>query len=120
PSEKNEFLIISGGLSAKDIVENVLNAFDEDFITEKAEEKFGTKEITEEQYNETKKNLIEASCEPFSNPKLRDYILKVKQVHEQVIDDVNIDTVTFSGWSEHYNEDALKTIKEFRKFIEDN
>lgn len=118
--EKNEFSSISGGLSAKNIVENILNAFDEDFINEKAEEKFKIKDINEKQFDDTKNVLINESCEPFSNPKLRDYILKVKQTHEQVIDDVNIDTVTFSGWSEHYNETALKTISEFRKFIDDN
>lgn len=120
PEEKKDFSIISDGLSVKNIVENILNAFDEDFITEKAEEEFKTKDITEDQFNDTKNYLIEESCKPFSNPKLREYILKVKQVHDQVIDDVNIDTVTFSGWSEHYNETALKTINEFRKFIEDN
>ena len=117
--EKNKFKEISGGIEVKTIVENVLNSFDEDFIEEKTVEKYGST-ITPEQIEEVKNELIEKSCEPFYNPKLRDYILKVKQTHEQIIDDLNIDTVTFSGWSENYAEDALKTIKDFRAFIEEH
>lgn len=117
--EKNKFKEISGGIETKEIVENLLNSFDKDYIEEKTIEKFGST-ITEEQIKQVKTELIDESCEPFYNPKLRDYILKVKQTHEQVIDDVNIDTVTFSGWSENYAEDALKTIKDFRAFIEEH
>lgn len=118
--EKDEFKTISGGLSAKEIVENMLNAFDEDYITEKTIEKFGTKDITKEQYDTMKNELINISCDPLTNPKLRDYIINVKQSHEQYIDNENIDTITFSGWSQNYTDDILKTISEFRKFIEDN
>lgn len=118
--EKDEFKTISGGLEAKEIVENMLNAFDEDYITEKTIEKFGTKDITKEQYDTMKNELINISCDPLINPKLRDYIINVKQSHEQYIDNENIDTVTFSGWSQNYTDDILKTISEFRKFIEDN
>lgn len=118
--EKDEFKTISGGLEAKEIVENMLNAFDEDYITEKTIEKFGTKDITKEQYDTMKNELINISCNPLINPKLRDYIINVKQSHEQYIDNENIDTVTFSGWSQNYTDDILKTISEFRKFIEDN
>lgn len=117
--ERAKFVDISGGVSAKDVVENILNSFDEDYIETKTVEKYGTT-ITQEQYEETQHELIEASCEPFYNPDLRDYILKVKQTHEQVIDTINIDTVTFSGWSENYTDDVLKTIKEFRKYIEEH
>lgn len=119
-AEKDEFKTISGGLEAKEIVENMLNAFDEDYITEKTIEKFGTKDITKEQYDTMKNELINISCDPLINPKLRDYIINVKQSHEQYIDNENIDTVTFSGWSQNYTDDILKTISEFRKFIEDN
>lgn len=118
--EKDEFKTISGGLAAKEIVENMLNAFDEDYITEKTIEKFGTKDITKEQYDTMKNELINISCDPLTNPKLRDYIINVKQSHEQYIDNENIDTITFSGWSQNYTDDILKTISEFRKFIEDN
>lgn len=118
--EIEEFKTYSNGLEPKDIVENMLNSFDEDFICEKAKEKFGTEDYTVDQFNEAKESLIDEACGPFSNPKLRDFIIKCKQVHEQVIDDVNIDTVTFSGWSDNYSEDAAKTIKAFREFIEEN
>ena len=116
-TEKDKLTDLSGGIPIKVIVENVLNSFDEDYIEEKVLEKYGSS-ATQNQFNEVKKELIEKSCEPFNSPELREYILKVKQVHEQVIDNVNVDTITFSGWSDNYSEDILKTIKDFREFIE--
>ncbi|MDD4156486.1 MAG: type I restriction-modification enzyme R subunit C-terminal domain-containing protein [Candidatus Cloacimonetes bacterium] len=118
--EREEFKTISGGLAANLIVENILNAFDDDYISQKSIEKYGTTDFSIEQYNEIKDNLIEDSTEPFSNPKLRDYIIKVKQVHEQVIDDVNLDIITFSGWSENYSQEAIDIIKSFGDFIDSN
>lgn len=118
--EKDEFRDLSNGVSPKEIAENILLAFDEDYLEEKANEKFGEGNYTVDDFNDNQEKIIKEFVKPFSNPKLRDYILKVKQSHEQVIDNVNIDSVTFSGWSENYAEDAKKVISEFRQFIEDN
>lgn len=118
--EKTEFENISGGLTAKNIVENMLNAFDEDYLNEKAIEKYGVENITKEKYDEVQKELIANACDSFCNAALRNYIIKIKQVHEQIIDDVNIDSVTFSGWSQNYTNDIVKTIKDFRQFIEEH
>ena len=120
PEEKTEFENISGGLTAKNIVENMLNAFDEDYLKEKTIEKHGVDNVTKEKYDEVQKRLIDNACDPLCNAALRNYIIKIKQVHEQIIDDVNIDSVTFSGWSQNYTNDILKTIKDFRQFIDEH
>ena len=46
--------------------------------------------------------------------------MKAKQTHDQIIDDINIDTIEFSGWSETREENVDATIKAFREFIEEN
>ena len=103
----------------KQVVEDMLNAFDEDFIHSKAEAKYG-ENFTVDEFNQTKEELVKDAVKPFSNPKLRDYILSIRKTHDQIVDTYNIDTVTYSGWSESYSDDALNVIKNFRQFIDEN
>ena len=56
----------------------------------------------------------------FYNPEARDYIENVRRSHEQVIDNVNIDTVTFAGYDTQREENAERIILSFREFIEEN
>lgn len=111
------------GKTLTEISGNMLNAFDEDKITEIAAEKFnlpdGT-EPTEEQKTEAQQVLIDAAVEPIYDPKLRDYLDKTKKSHDQIIDNINIDTITFAGWDSAQGGKADSTISTFRRFIEDN
>lgn len=119
--EKEEFSNIADGTKINEMVENLLNPFDEDFVNEKT--KLSNDSEIENQCEgaiSIKNDLIQIAIKPFSNPKLREFILKVKQNHEQIIDNVNIDTVVFSDWSENYEKNVLEYIASFRKFIEDN
>jgi len=61
-----------------------------------------------------------AAVAPFNNPKLRDYIENVRRNHDQIIDNVNIDEVTFSGWDSEHAENAGEAIETFARFIEEN
>ena len=107
------------GLEPKDVVMNMLDCFDDDYVRNVAEEKLGPN-FNIDQFNETKKELIKQSTKVFSNPKLRDHVLKIRKTHDQVVDTYNLDTVTFSGWSDSYSDEALNVIKSFREFIEAN
>ena len=107
------------GLEPKDVVMNMLDCFDDDYVRNVAEEKLGPN-FNIDQFNETKKELIKQSTKVFSNPKLRDHVLKIRKTHDQVVDTYNLDTVTFSGWSDSYSDEALNVIKNFREFIEAN
>ncbi|MCL1996612.1 MAG: DEAD/DEAH box helicase family protein [Defluviitaleaceae bacterium] len=120
--ENVEFTEICGE-SCINVARNLLNAFDEDFINDAAQEKFGianAEEITDEQYSETSKEMAEIAVTPFNNPKLRDYIENVRKNHDQIIDNVNMDEVTFAGWDSEYAEKADEAIHTFAKFIEEN
>ena len=119
--EKEEFSNITNGTKINEIVENLLNPFDEDYVNDKIK-LLNDKDIENQSEDivSVKNSLLQTAIKPFSNPKLREFILKVKQNHEQIIDNVNIDTVVFSDWSENYEKNVLEYISNFRKFIEDN
>ncbi len=118
--EKEEIKTITGGVELKDIVTNILNAYDLDYLDEKAKQVLGKEEITKEEVDVVQTDLIKDAVAPLNNAQLRNYLLKAKQTHEQIIDDINIDTIEFSGWSETREENIDATIKAFRDFIEEN
>ena len=50
---------------------------------------------------------------------LRDYIENVRRNHEQIIDNVNLDTVLFAGYDVRQEETASRVIETFREFIQE-
>lgn len=118
--EKEEIKTLTGGVELKDIVTNILNAYDLDYLDEKTKQVLCKEEITKEEVDIVQTDLIKDAVAPLNNAQLRNYLLKVKQTHEQIIDDINIDTIEFSGWSETREENIDATIKAFRDFIEEN
>ena len=118
-SERKEFTEVVGTNAGK-VAENLLNAFDPDVILEKAKQDNNVDIPTDEQLEKTKKELVEAAAAPFHNPDVRDFIENVRRSHDQIIDNINLDTVTFAGFDTNQEENADKVISSFRTFIEDN
>jgi len=108
------------GISASKVAENLLNAFDEDVITERAQADSGTDEPNEEQLEAAKAALITEAVAPFHNPDNRDFIENVRRSHDQIIDNINLDSVTFVGYDTQREENADQVIATFREFIEEN
>lgn len=108
------------GESAHRLSENLLNAFDMDVIEEKAKRDSRTENPTEEQLSAAKTELIRAAVEPFHDPEKRDFIENVRRSHDQIIDNINLDHVTYAGFDSHREEKADAMIKSFREFIEEN
>ena len=108
------------GVPAGTLAENLLNAFDEDIITAKAQAQFACDEPTPEQYTEVQKEAIKAAVKPFHDPEVRDFIENVRRSHEQIIDNTNPDTVTFAGFDTQQEANADRVIQTFRDFIEAN
>jgi len=104
------------------IAETLLNAFDVDIVAEVATKKHGvsSEDITDEQCEVVSEQMAIAASAPFNNPKLREYIEKVRKNHDQVIDNINIDEVTFTGWDSEHAEKAEEAIETFARFIEEN
>ncbi len=100
-------------ISLSTIAENLLNAFDEDCINAKVL-KDGSDIVTAQE------KLLDTAVTPLYDPKLRDFILNSRKAHDQIIDNVNIDKVTFADWDSKNEEEANKTIESFKNFIEEN
>lgn len=117
---ERKIFIEKAGTPANKVSENLLNTFDEDIILEKAQKKYQTQEPTEEQFEEMKKESIIEAVKPFYQPEVRDYVENVRRSHEQIIDNVNIDSITFAGYDTEKEENADRVIKTFREFIDEN
>lgn len=56
----------------------------------------------------------------FHKPELREFLLNARKAHDQIIDTINLDTVTFKGWDSDHENKAEETIRTFRNFIDEN
>ena len=119
PSERKIFESTVGE-SADRLSENLLNAFDMDVIEEKAKRDSRIENPTKEQLSAAKTELIKAAIEAFHDPEKRDFIENVRRNHDQIIDNINLDHVTYAGFDSHREEKADAMLKSFRGFIEEN
>lgn len=108
------------GESAGKVAENLLNAFDEDVIAEKAKTDTKMEKPSDEVLKQAQKDLIVQAVAPFMNPDTRDFIENVRRSHDQIIDNVNLDSVLFAGYDTQKEENADRVIQTFRTFIEEN
>ncbi len=119
PAERKQFEE-KVGTPAGTVAERLLNAFDEDVIEKSAQFKTSVEEPDEEERKEAQKELIKQAVAPFHNPDVREYIENVRRNHDQIIDNVNIDSVIFAGFDTQQEETAERVIKTFHEFIEEN
>ncbi len=124
--EKEKLLEYSGGKNLKQITKELINAFNPDEIESIAQQKLNEIPIKdrtpahfEEAKNEAQQALIRQAATTF-NGQLNDYIENVRKVHEQIIDHINIDTVTKSEWDSFTTEKAQETIRNFTEYLERN
>jgi type I restriction enzyme R subunit len=60
---------------------------------------------------------VAAACAPFDQPALRDEIEAARREREQLIDHINLDQVTFSGFSEQAEAQDKKVIDRFASYL---
>ncbi len=121
--EKKAFTEQSGGKSISDVIHDLFDAFDPDKNTEKARAEFDVQkdlEPTGEQIKQVQDKAAMAATKVFENPKLRDFVENARKAHEQIIDVVNMDKVTFAGFEAQSKDNAEKTIQDFKAFIAEN
>lgn len=119
PAERKQFEA-KVGTAAGEVAESLLNAFDEDVLIAKAQADTGSAEVTDEQIKQAQKELIQTAVAPFHNPDVREYVENVRRSHDQIIDNVNIDSVIFAGFDTQQEENADRIISTFHEFIEEN
>ena len=108
------------GKPLKDIISKLFESVDPDKKIERAKELYKTESPTQEQIKKAEEELINKACESFDNPDFRNFLIEIRKANEQIIDDINIDEVTYAGFNKEAKERAMKTIESFKKFIEDN
>ena len=113
------------GESASKVAQKLLDAFDQDAIAERAG--FVLSEDADpptpeqiEKMHAAQAEMLKEAVKPFHNPAARDFIENVRRCHEQIIDNVNLDSVTFAGFDTDQEKHAAQTITDFRAFIEEH
>ncbi len=123
PKERKEFEE-KVEISAGNLAEKLLDAFDEDVIANKADVNINDDhDLTEEEtkkMEQAKADLIKDAVKPFYDPDVRTYIEEVRRCHDQIIDSVNVDYVLFAGYDTDQQANAERTISTFKEFIEEN
>ncbi|WP_339890240.1 DEAD/DEAH box helicase family protein [uncultured Flavobacterium sp.] len=122
---KIEFTEKANGLTINQVVKKLLNAHDPDIVeSQKSKVKSGMMgmppiEIEKAIAIENQK-LIDDAVAVFNNPELRDFVIDIRKKLDQIIDVVNIDTITNIGWVKDQEETSTALINDFKAWIETN
>lgn len=124
--EDDQIKRLSGGKGLKEISRDLLAAYDPDVIEERSEELLQEIPVTERTpalINDAKQQaqteLLNVATSSF-NGKLNNYVENVQREREQIIDHVNLDTVTKSEWDATSADKAEALIADFKDYIEKN
>ncbi|WP_295584961.1 type I restriction-modification enzyme R subunit C-terminal domain-containing protein [uncultured Lamprocystis sp.] len=115
---------VSGGLSVADLAKALIAALNPDRIVEAALATAEAKGITRSEDTLTAQEIaaaraehVAAACAPFDKPELRRVIESARREHEQLIDHINLDQVTFSGYGAQAQDQARRVIQCFADTI---
>ncbi|MRT17571.1 DEAD/DEAH box helicase [Vitellibacter sp. q18] len=117
--EKEKVLEYSGGKNLKQMTRELLDAFNPDAIESaaivlKEKEQLPSMELAREK---AKDQLAQTASTTF-NGELNEYLDNVRKIYEQIIDHINIDTVTKSEWDTTSVDKAKETVKDFTEYLE--
>jgi len=114
----------SGGISVGELGKALITALDPDAIVQTA---LATAEangnarsedtLLPEEIEAARASRVAAACAPFDKPELREEIESARREREQVIDHINLDQVTFAGFSEQAEIQARAVILRFTDYI---
>ena len=119
--EKQRYTEKARGKTINQTVKDLLNAYNPDKIEEKADEiKHDNPEVTETEAREQAKEILGKTASSTFNGELNDYIENVRRVHEQIIDTVNIDTVTKVEWGKDAIYKAGEMVNDFSAYLKEH
>jgi type I restriction enzyme R subunit len=116
---------VSGGVSVGELGKALIHALDPDAIVQVALATAKANGFTRDEESLLPQEIeaaraarVAAACAHFDKPELRDEIESARREREQVIDHVNLDQVTFSGFSEAAEGEARAVIQRFTDYIQ--
>jgi type I restriction enzyme R subunit len=114
----------SGGIPVGKLGKALITALDPDAIVQAALATAKAKGITRtedtllpQEIEAARAERVAVACAPFDKPELRDEIENSRREREQIIDHINLDQVTFSGFSEQAETQAKAVIQNFADYI---
>lgn len=115
---------LSGGIPVADLGKALITALNPDLIVQTALATAQAQGITRNEDTLTPAEIevaralrVAAACTPFDKPELRDEIEAARREREQLIDHVNLDEVTFSGYSAQAEAQARQAIQTFADYL---
>jgi type I restriction enzyme R subunit len=114
----------TGGVAIGELGKALIVALDPDKVVATAIANAKSKGISrtedsllKDELDQARAQCIASACLPFDKPELRDEIDSARREREQVIDHVNLDQVTFAGFSAQAETQAKKVIETFADYI---
>ena len=114
----------SGGSTVGELGKVLVAALDPDQIVQQALATAKAQGITRSEDTLTPDEIaaaralrVAAACQPFDAPELREEIESARREREQLIDHINLDQLTFSGYGAQAEEAANKIIQTFADYI---
>ena len=121
-SQREQIVTASGGHTPADLANKLLNAFDPDFIAERATGKPGAspEEVAPSKLEAIRQTLIDEACAPFDKPALRQTLETLKRETEQAIDIYTPDEVLSQGYDEAAKAKAAGLVQAFHDYLKEN
>ena len=115
----------SGGIPLAALAKGLINALDPDAILQAALDTAQAQGITRSEdtllpaeLDAARAARVAGACAPFDQPELRDEIDHARREREQLIDHINLDQVTFSGYTEQAEAQAQAAIQRFTAYLQ--
>ena len=115
----------SGGIPLAELGKSLIAAINPDAIVAAALATAQAKGITRSEdtllpaeIEAARAERVAAACSPFDQPQLRDEIESARREREQLIDHINLDQITFAGFSEQAETQAKAVIESFVSYIQ--
>lgn len=114
----------SGGIPIAELGKGLIAALNPDAIIQAALATAKAKGITRNEdtllpgeIEAARAKRVAAACTPFDKPELREEIENARREREQVIDHINLDQVTFAGFSAQAEAQAKAVIQNFAAYL---
>lgn len=116
PEDQERIQEATGGITLRQLANNLLDAVDTDTVQQQAVEAHGP-EPTPEQFQKVQEQLRDTACAPFDDPTVRQLLKDIKQKSDIVIDEITTDRVLSAGYD---LKRAEETVEKFKQFLNEN
>jgi len=119
PAQRAQIAGASGGQTPATLAGALLRAYDPDAIAERATGKpdVDAQQISPEQFEAARQQLIDEACAPFDKPALRQTLETLKRESEQALDIYTPDDVLSAGFDEAAKAKAAALVQQFRDYL---